>query len=60
MEQPKMTIEDLQWLQSVQQMAYRLYAINRFPDDDYHALDDVIDNILSNNGVNTDDDSNPL
>jgi len=49
--------EDLEWLQSVQSQAYRLYAINKMPDDDYIALDNVIDSILQNNGVNTDEDS---
>lgn len=45
--------EDLEWLQSVQQQAYRLYAINKMPQDDYTLLDNTIDTILNNNGVNS-------
>lgn len=45
--------EDLEWLQSVQAQAYRLYAINKIPEDDYQLLDNTIDTILSNNKVNT-------
>lgn len=45
--------EDLEWLQAVQAQAYRLYAINKMPDDDYFLLDNTIDQILSNNKVNT-------
>ena len=45
--------EDLEWLQNVQAQAYRLYAINKMPDEDYELLDNTIDKILSNNNVNT-------
>lgn len=44
--------EDLEWLQSVQSQAYRLYAINKMSEDDYQLLDNTIDTILSNNNVN--------
>jgi len=52
--------EDLEWLQSVQEQAYRLYAINKMPDDDYNDLDNLIERILENNGVhNSDEDLQP-
>jgi hypothetical protein len=48
--------EDLEWLQSVQSQAYRLWAINKMMDDDYYLLDNTIDKILSNNSVNVSED----
>lgn len=52
--------EDLEWLQGVQAQAYRLYAINKMPDDDYYLLDETIDRILeNNNGHNSDEDLQP-
>lgn len=52
--------EDLEWLQSVQSQAFRLYAINKMPEDVYRSLDNIIDQILENNGVhNSDDDLQP-
>lgn len=45
--------EDLEWLQGVQSQAYRLYAINKMSENDYQLLDNTIDEILSNNNVNT-------
>lgn len=48
--------EDLEWLQNVQSQAYRLYAFNKMPEDDYRALDNTIDGILYNNGVNVNED----
>lgn len=47
--------EDLEWLQEVQNMAYRLYAMNKMPEEDYRLLDNTIDTIVSNNGVNIDE-----
>lgn len=52
-----MTIENLQWLQSVQEMAYSLYATNQMPDEDYRNLDNYIDNIVSRNGVSLDENN---
>lgn len=64
MELPKknkqMDKEDLDWLISVQSQAYRLYAINKMPDDDYRLLDNTIDQILENNNLhNSDEDLQP-
>lgn len=52
-----MSRENLEWLQSVQEMAYRLYATNQMPDEDYHNLDNCIDNIASRNGVSLDENN---
>lgn len=47
--------EDLEYLQNVQSYAYRLYAMNKMPEDDYRLLDNTIDTILENNSVNLDE-----
>lgn len=49
--------EDLEYLQGVQDYAYRLYAMNKMPEDDYRLLDNTIDTILSNNGVNVNNEN---